>query len=47
MNLEVEERTELLQVRSDILFHDLFNEQEMDTLEWTVMQILECSYEYS
>lgn len=36
---------ELLQIKSDIIFHDLFNEQEMNTLEWTVMQILECSYE--
>ena len=35
----------LLSVRSDILFNDLFNENEMDTIEWTVMQILECSYE--
>ena len=36
---------ELLQIKSDIIFHDLFNEQEMNTLEWTVMQILGCSYE--
>ena len=36
---------EILQVRSDILMHDLFNEEEMSTLEWTVMQILGCSYE--
>lgn len=33
------------QVKSDILFHDLFNENEMDTLEWLVMQVLECKYE--
>jgi len=37
--------TEILQVKSDRLFKDLFNEYEMDTLEWTVMQILNCPYE--
>lgn len=36
---------ELLQIKSDTLFHDLINENEMDTIEWIVMQILECSYE--
>lgn len=36
---------ELLQVRNDIVFHDVFNEEEMSTLEWTVMQILGCSYD--
>ena len=36
---------EVLQVRSDRLFHDLFNKEMMNTLEWTVMQILGCSYE--
>ena len=35
----------LLEVRSDRLFHDLFNEHEMETLEWTVMMILEKPYE--
>ncbi len=35
----------MLQVKSDRLFHDLFNENDMNTLEWVVMQILECSYE--
>ena len=39
------ENIELLQVKSDRLFRDLFNEYEMDTLEWTVMQILNCSHE--
>ena len=29
--------TEILQVKSDRVFKDLFNEYEMDTLEWTVM----------
>ena len=41
----IEKRKALLQVKNDRLFHDLFNENDMDTLEWTVMQILECSYE--
>jgi len=36
---------ELLEVRGDRLFHDLFNENDMDTLEWTVMQILNARYE--
>ena len=36
--------TEILQVRSDILFHDLFNEDDMPFLEWVAMQILECNY---
>ena len=35
----------LLQVRSDILFHDLYNQEDMQTIEWVVMQILDCSYE--
>ena len=41
----IKEKDELLQVRSDILFHDLFNKEDMDTIEWLVMQLLECSYE--
>ena len=36
---------ELLEIKSDRLFHDLWNEHEMDTIEWTVMQILGCNYE--
>ena len=35
----------LLQVKSDILFHDLFNENDITTLEWVVSKILGCSYE--
>ena len=35
-------KNEILQVRSDILFHDLFNENDMSLLEWTSSQILEC-----
>ena len=33
---------EILEVKYDRLFHDLFNEQEMDTIEWMVSKILEC-----
>jgi len=40
-----EQKTELLQVKYDTLFHDLFNENEMQTLEWVVMQVLDCKYE--
>ena len=36
---------EILEVKSDILFHDLFNENDMDTIEWSVMQILKADYE--
>ena len=35
-------KNEILQVRSDILFHDLSNENDMSLLEWTASQILEC-----
>ena len=35
---------EILEVKSDRLFHDLFNEHEMQTIEWAVMQILNLSY---
>ena len=44
MNYKLNE-DELLEIKSDRLFHDLWNEKEMDTIEWTVMQILNCSYE--
>ena len=36
---------EILEIKSDRLFHDMFNEHEMDTIEWTVMMILGKSYE--
>ena len=36
---------EILEIKSDRLFHDLWNEHEMDTIEWTVIKILNCSYE--
>ena len=32
----------ILQVRYDKLFHDLFNENDMNLLEWAASQILEC-----
>ena len=36
---------ELLQVRTDTIFHDLYNKEDMNALEWAVMQILGCSYD--
>ena len=39
------EKIEILPVKYDDLFHELFNENEIQTLEWTVMQILGCKYE--
>ena len=36
------EKTEIIQVKYDILFHDLFNEEDISTLEWAASQILEC-----
>ncbi|MBQ8472701.1 MAG: hypothetical protein IJ501_04295 [Bacilli bacterium] len=40
-----EEKIELLQVRTDTIFHDLFCREDMDTLEWAVSKILDCKYE--
>ena len=36
---------ELLQVKSDILFHDLINQDNIKIIEWIVMQILGLSYD--
>ena len=36
---------QILEIKSDRLFHDMFNEHEMNTIEWTVMMILNKSYE--
>ena len=36
---------ELLEIRGDRIFHDMFNADEMDTIEWLVMKILNCKYE--
>ena len=35
----------LLAIKADRVFKDMFNETQMDTLEWTVMQILNAKYE--
>ena len=40
MNSSENKEGKLLQVRSDILFHDLFNEHDITTLEWVVSKIL-------
>ncbi|MBQ8472073.1 MAG: hypothetical protein IJ501_01065 [Bacilli bacterium] len=45
MNSSENKEGKLLQVRSDILFHDLFNEHDITTLEWVVSKILGCNYE--
>ena len=34
--------TKIIQVKYDILFHNLFNEEDISTLEWAASQILEC-----
>ena len=39
------ENNKLLEIRIDRVFKDMFNESQMDTLEWTVMQILNAKYE--
>lgn len=39
------ENQQILQIRSDKLFHDLFNEKDMNSIEWIVMTILDCCYE--
>ena len=36
---------EILEIRGNRIFKDLFNEYEMDTIEWLVMKILNCKYE--
>ena len=35
-------KTEILQVRNDILFSNLFNEKDIKAVEWVASQILEC-----
>ena len=39
------ERPEIIPIKNDIIFHDVINSDDMDTIEWIVMQILRCSYE--
>ena len=36
---------EILQIKDDTLFHDLFNANDMALLEWITMEILSCSFE--
>ncbi len=36
---------EILEIRGDRIFKDMFNEYEMDTIELLVMKILKCKYE--
>ena len=36
---------EILEIRDNRIFKDMFNEHEMDTIEWLVMKILNCKYE--
>ena len=35
---------EILQVKSDILFHDLINQDNINIIEWIVIKILNLSY---
>ena len=44
-DLEKDKKGSILQVRSDNLFHDLFNENDITTLEWVVSKILDVKYE--
>ena len=43
--IKINSETEILQIRNDTIFHDVFNGEDMNTLEWIVMHILGCSYE--
>ena len=36
---------QILEIKGDRIFKDMFNEYEMDTIEWLVMKILNCKYE--
>ena len=44
-DLEKDKKGKILQVRSDILFHDLLNESDIEALEWAVSKILGCKHE--
>lgn len=39
------EKPEIIPIKNDIIFHDVINADDMDTIEWIVMQILGCNYE--
>lgn len=43
--MKEEKKKKLLLIKSDRVFKDMFNENQMDTLEWVVMQILNAKYE--
>ena len=34
---------ELLPIKSDMLYHDLFNDHDMDSIKWIISQILKCN----
>ena len=40
--IQEQRNTEILQIRNDLIFKDLFNEKYMDTVEWAVSKILDC-----
>ena len=42
--IQKQRNTEILQIRNDLIFKDLFNEKYMDTVEWAVSKILDCIY---
>ena len=39
------QNNKLLLIKNDIVFKDMFNENQMDTLEWFVMKLLNAKYE--
>ncbi len=39
------EKPEIIPIKNDKIFHDLINDEDMDMVEWIVMQILGMSYE--
>ena len=39
------ENNEILQIKDDRLFHDLFNKHEVATIEWVASEILNCPLE--
>ena len=43
--MKEEKENKLLLIKNDIVFKDMFNENQMDTLEWIVMKLLDAKYE--
>ena len=43
--IQKKRNTEILQIRNDLIFSDLFNENNMLTVEWAVSKILNCDIE--